>query len=265
MFTSTLGGLIKDHRIKKRLSQLEVSLRIGWKDTSRLSKIEQGRVGNPTRETLDKIVNSLQLNEYDRGQMFLATGIVPTIEEINHVVLKVKETMKGFKYPLILVDFAWNTFYFNKPCINLFKLSNEEYRFLEENKLNWLELLFLHKSFKNVKINGGYTEMSMSPSEEYFIRHFKFEQLGNINEKWLRNLLLKLSKDSNFRELWAKIPPSNEDHFYEYEINHFTSNWRGKEETLKFYVFSVRPTFDYRFYLLIHQPADEKTFKFYTK
>jgi len=40
MITATLGGLIKDFRIKKRLSQFDVSLRIGWKDTSRLSKIE---------------------------------------------------------------------------------------------------------------------------------------------------------------------------------------------------------------------------------
>jgi len=51
MLTATLGGLIKDYRIKKRLSQLEVSLRIGWKDTTRLSKIEQGRVGKPIRKT----------------------------------------------------------------------------------------------------------------------------------------------------------------------------------------------------------------------
>jgi len=265
MLTSTLGGLIKDHRIKKRLSQLEVSLRIGWKDSTRLSKIEQGRVGKPTRETLDKIVNALELNAYDRGQIFLATRIVPTSEEVNSVILKVKEKMKDFKYPLMLVDFTWNTFYFNKLCIDLFKLSDKEYRFLEKNKLNWLELLFLRKSFNNVKLKAGYTEMSMSVSEEYFISHFKFEQSNNTSEKWFRNLLLKLSKDSNFRKLWAKTPPSKEEHFYNYEINHFTGNWRGKEETLRFHIFAVHPTFDSRFALLIHQPADVNTFKFYAK
>ena len=74
MLISTLGGLIKDYRIKKRLSQLEVSLRIGWKDSTRLSKIEQGRVGRPTRPTLDKIMGALSLSEQEKGQMLL-TGL----------------------------------------------------------------------------------------------------------------------------------------------------------------------------------------------
>lgn len=81
MVTATLGGLIKDYRIKKRLSQLEVSLCIGWKDTSRLSKIEQGRVGTPTRPTLDKIMDALELNEHERGEMLLVSGTLPTKEK----------------------------------------------------------------------------------------------------------------------------------------------------------------------------------------
>src|SRR3989338_2476527 len=116
MLTSTLGGLIKDHRIKKRLSQLDVSLRIGWKDTSRLSKIEQGRVGRPTRETIEKIIKALELTEYDRGNTLLSAGIAPTREEVKNVIFRLKGDLDNFKYPLLVVNFIWDTLYFNKLC-----------------------------------------------------------------------------------------------------------------------------------------------------
>lgn len=267
MFTATLGGLIKDHRIQKRLSQMEVSLRIGWKDTSRLSKIEQGRVGKPKWETIEKIIKALELSDNERGNILLSSNIIPTKEEIENVIFRLKETIENFKYPLLIVDFQWNTLYFNKLCRSLFKLSDKKYSFLEENNPNWLDALFLHKSFGNVQIKAGYTEINMRPFEEYLISHFKFEQHSNTSEKWFRNLLSKLTQDNLFRNLWSRIPASKEeDHLlYNYEINYFTGNWRRKEETLKFHIFAVHPTFDSRFSILFHMPLDEHTYRFYKK
>ena len=63
MNTASLGGLIKEFRIKKRLSQQDISLLVGWKDTTRLSKIEQGRVGSISSDILGKIMNTLNLNK----------------------------------------------------------------------------------------------------------------------------------------------------------------------------------------------------------
>lgn len=265
MITATLGGLIKDYRIKKRLSQFDVSLRIGWRDTSRLSKIEQGRVGKPTGETIEKIIKALGLTEHERGNILLSSGIVPTKEEVKNVIFRLKGDLDNFKYPFLLVDFTWNTLYFNKLCQGLFKLPDKEYRFLKENNPNWLEALFLRKSFSNVQIKAGYTEKNMRPFEEYLISHFKFEHRSNTNEKWFRNLLSKLVQDDLFRKLWSRIPASTEENhlLYNYEINYFTGNWRGKEETLKFHIFAVHPTFDSRFALLLHMPLDEHTTRFY--
>ena len=263
MLTATLGGLIKDYRIKKRLSQFDVSLRIGWKDTSRLSKIEQGRVGKPTRATLDKIFDALELNEHERGEMMLASGILPTKEEVARTIHRIKDVMGDFKYPLMLLDFAWNIFYFNELCRELFKISNQDYKYLEKNIPNWLEMLFLRKSFKNVTIKGGYRENNLQPFEIYQIAHFKFEQKGNTKEKWYKNLLSKLIQNDDFHKLWLNTPASSEDHLYDYEFNEFKGTWRGKERTLKFHIFASHPAFDSRFALLIHQPADEHTHKFY--
>ena len=86
MLTATLGGLIKDYRIKKRLSQIDVSLRLGWKDTSRISKIEQGRVGKPNRQTAERIINALDLNEQEKGHFLLVGGYLPIDSEIQKVI-----------------------------------------------------------------------------------------------------------------------------------------------------------------------------------
>ena len=107
MVTATLGGLIKDFRIKKRLSQFDVSLRIGWKDTSRLSKIEQGRVGKPARETIEKIIKALELNQQEKGQLLYAGGYLPTDEEIEDIIKKVRTKIDNWHYPAYLLDFSW--------------------------------------------------------------------------------------------------------------------------------------------------------------
>lgn len=264
MLTSTLGGLIKDYRIKKRLSQLEVSLRIGWKDTSRLSKIEQGRVSKPTRETLDKIMAALELDESEKGQMLLVSNTVPTKDEVRAVLDRLKDRLAYFDYPVLLVDFAWNVFYMDKHLRHLLKMSDTDYRYLEKNFPNWLEMLFLRKSFNRIKMRAGYREGELKPFEEFQVAHFKFESVAYSNEKWFRKLLSKLSVDSDFRKLWAEVPPSKEGHLlYEYEFDECTGNWRGREETLRFHVFSIHPTFDFRFYLMVCLPADENTHTFY--
>lgn len=265
MLTATLGGLIKDYRIKKRLSQQEVSLRIGWSDCSRLSKIEQGRVGKITKPTLDKIMDALDLGEYERGQMFGVSRILPTHSEVDQALNKLKKEIDYFNCPVLVVDIFWNIFYFNKQCRELYKISNKEYRFLEKNKPNWMEVLFLRKSFNDVKIRGGYSPELILPFDEYQIAHFKFEQQDSIDEPWYRKLLMKLGQDDNFKTLWGKVPMTHSYRFYEYEFNEFTGKWRGKEEILKFHVLSISPVFDSRFWIMIHQPADENTYKFYSK
>lgn len=263
MLTATLGGLIKDYRLKKRLSQLEVSLRIGWKDTTRLSKIEQGRVGKPTRLTLDKIMDALRLREQEKGQMLLASGLVPTHLEVDRTLKRLKSKTTVFNCPILVVDVAWNVFYFNDQCKKLYKISESEYKFLTRNKPSWMEMLFSRGSFDNVKIKGGYSEKEARPFKEYQIAHFKFEQESSTEEPWFRKLLLRLSQDDEFRKLWTSVPMAEASHFYEYEFNEFIGNWRGKEEVLKFHVLSIRPAFDFRYYIMIHQPANEYTRQFY--
>jgi transcriptional regulator with XRE-family HTH domain len=264
MLTATLGGLIKDYRIKKRLSQLEVSLKIGWKDTSRLSKIEQGRVGNPTRETIEKIMGALELSDGEKADMLMAGSIIPTKEEAVKTLRRLEKYLKSIHFPVVLIDFAWNVYFFNPLARELYQLTEGEYKQIIQENLNWFDLLFGYDFLNKVEIRGGYSKEELISFKQYNMEYFKYDHAGSIGERWFQKLLASLSsKSEEFRELWNETKPSKEDHFHDYEINEFSGIWKAKKRKLTFHVYSVRPAFDFRFIFLIHQSADEETSKFY--
>src|SRR5690554_1416793 len=64
----TVGEKIKKYRLQKGLSQFELEDKIDA-STGSLSRIENGQV-NPTKETLVKIIEALDLKSYDAGSLF---------------------------------------------------------------------------------------------------------------------------------------------------------------------------------------------------
>ena len=73
--SASLGGLLKDYRLQKNLSQLEIAFSLGWKDTSRLSRIEQGRIDKPQRKLIDKICQIMELKREEKnGDSFVTKG-----------------------------------------------------------------------------------------------------------------------------------------------------------------------------------------------
>lgn len=260
MLTATLGGLMKDHRIKKRLSQLEVSLRIGWKDTTRLSKIEQGRVGKPTRKTLDKIMSALELNEKEQAEMLMAGNIIPNLEEAAAVLKKLKNFLNDFNTPIILLDFAWNIYFLNNFAKELYSLSKQEYELISK-QANWFESHFTSEIFSKVRILGGNSKQDLKPFKEHIISHFKYEQSENLNEKWLKNIISNSSKDPDFRKLWTETNVSDKNYLDNFEVYQFQSTSNNKKQEMTFNIYSIKPAFDFRFTFLIYEPTDKKIAK----
>ncbi|MDO8498726.1 MAG: helix-turn-helix transcriptional regulator [bacterium] len=261
MLTATLGGLIKDYRIKKRLSQLKLALEIGWKDTTRLSKIEQGRV-KPTRETLDKIMKALDVNDQGRNLMLLASGILPSDVEIQETIKRLKEEMELFNLPVILIDYAWRTFYFSEKARKVYKTVDGINRYLLKEKPSWMEVNLTKRNVLGVKVLEGYSRDRLLSAGEHEISLFKYEQGNNEEERWFKDLAQRMSKNEEFRQLWARVNPGAYQYLlYEYEYHSLTGDWGKGEQTLNFHLFCIHPTFDFRFYLQIFTPADESSYK----
>lgn len=254
MLTATLGGLIKDHRLRKRLSQMEVSLRIGWKDTTRLSKIEQGRVGKPTRETIEKVIKALGLDEQEKGEFLLVGGYLPTEEEIKKVIKKVKDRIDTWPHPAYLLDFSWRVLHLNQWTIDVFKLPP----FLRNISLkiapNLLEFPFSTKEVLPVDIKKGDDEKSTQPFQIAQVAQFKVEQNGRDNEKWYKDLIKKLTQNDQFRQVWSTLEPQKyHKKLLDYEYKVVT--WPDKtRKTFKFHIFTSRLISDQRFQVVLYLP-----------
>lgn len=88
-FVTSFGNTLKRIREAKGLSQREVARRTDM-DHARFSRLENDRTGfNPTRETVEKIAQSLEATEEERRELLAAAGrLDQEIESMAHIVSK---------------------------------------------------------------------------------------------------------------------------------------------------------------------------------
>lgn len=260
MFIATLGGLIKDYRIKKRLSQLEVSLRIGWKDTSRLSKIEQGRVGKPTRETIEKVIRALELTEQERGEFLLIGGYLPTDVEIRKAIKEIGLKVDDWPYPSYVVDFSWRSIYTNQATILTLNLPKKYIEDWNKRRLNMLRLSFLSKDELPIDILKGEDKNNLKPFKLAQIATYKTENFKYQNEKWYQKTVQSLMNDKYFRKLWPVVDlKMYYKKLYDYEYKRLTGIYEGKKRSLNFHLLTAKMISDPRFQMVMCYPADSYT------
>lgn len=266
MQTATLGGLIKDFRIKKRLSQLEVSVRIGWRDTTRLSKIEQGRVNKPTRETAEKVIKALDLSGQERGEFLLVGGFLPTDEEIQEVIREFKSKVDNWPYPAYIMDFSFRWLYTNLATLEVACQPKEVKAYIEKNKPSFLEYPFVPYKVFPVEVLKGEDKDHLKPFKVAQIAAFKLENRLYQDERWYKKLVNYLVKYDEFRQLWPKVTPEDYDKkSLNYEYKRMTGVYRGEKRTLDFHLSTAVYIGDPRFQVVLYYPADDQTYKFYQK
>lgn len=246
MTTATLGGLIKDYRIKKRLSQLEVSLKIGWKDSTRLSKIEQGRAGKPTRKTTDKIIAALGLTNQEKGEFLLAGSYLPTDKEIDQAIKSIGKQIMTWPYAAYLIDFSWRMLLVNQHAIDLFGFPQSYLRGVRKVNFNLLE--GVTRKFPNETFKGNYRK-DLKPMDSTLISQFKSEHLGKENEKWYKQLIKRYSTNPTFNTLWNTIS-ANDHHEKLSEYEYVLKKWPDGK-TVTHHVFESKLVSDKRFTVVL--------------
>ncbi len=266
MFTATLGGLIKDYRIQKRLSQLDISLRIGWRDTSRLSKIEQGRISKPTRETAEKIIKALELNEQEKGEFLLVGGYLPTEEEIKSVIKEIKSKIDKWLYPAYIMDFSWMLLYTNNLNLLAFNLSLSWKKVVLNLKPNVLSFAFLPKDQFPAEVEKGEDRQNLKPFAVALIAAYKSENLKFQNESWYKKTVQGLMKYEEFRKLWPKVDQDDyHKKLFDYEYKRITRMHKGKKTVLDFHISTAKFINDPRFQVVLYFPANAYTEKHFEK
>lgn len=264
MFGNTLGGLIKDHRIRHRISQLDISLAMGWKDTSRLSKIEQGRVSKPKRETVDRLLDALGLGEFEKGEFLYNSGYPPTEKDIQKAINEVGSKIDDWPYPAYLLDFTWKVLYTNIPNLDSFNMPHSYKDQIAKMGFTSLEFPFMPKDIITVEVWKGEDENSLKPYDIAQIAAFKTENYKFQDESWYKKTVQKLMKYDHFRELWPKIGVEKyHKKLMDYEFKRIKGNYKGKIRTLNFHVFTNRIIAYPQLQVTMFHPADEATKKFF--
>jgi transcriptional regulator with XRE-family HTH domain len=244
----SLGALIKHYRMARRLSQFDVSTKIGWKDTSRLSKIEQGRVAKPSRPVVEKIMDALDLDEIERGEFLYAGDYVPTEEEIKKVEKEVQPFLDQWPYPAFLLDFTWRMISFNEKGAHLYDFDRKLISKIEKERLNQLELMFDPVLVKKLFL-GGMEDTSWKEWVREKIGQFKIDNHTKADEKWFQQLMKKLMKIPNFSEIWNDVHSDT----FKGIIHRFSKISVSPRES--YYNFILPYFKDRRFDIVLYMPA----------
>ncbi len=109
-----VGELLRRWRDRRRLSQLELALESGI-SARHLSFVENGRSA-PSRETVLRLAEELDLPLRERNDLLLAAGYAPVYSEaaldspeLASVRVAVGQVLRGHEpYPAVAVDRGWN-------------------------------------------------------------------------------------------------------------------------------------------------------------
>lgn len=260
--SATLGGLLKDYRLQKNLSQLEIAFAMGWKEPSRLSRIEQGKVESPPRELLNKLMEAMKLDESEKGQLLLAGGYLPTEEEIEKVRGDVDLLIQKWQYPIYVVDFSWRVLHWNKALEIVYTLDKKAREQLRKFHPRTLDLIFDPNFFQLKYMKGE----ELKRWNEFLLNKlilFKSTQAMWTREKWYLDFVKRMMNNDTFRKLWvqAKVP-SQEKGLINYERKSLV-NMEDTSKRLEFHIFDVPLLQDPRFAITIHVPADLETYKYF--
>jgi transcriptional regulator with XRE-family HTH domain len=106
----TVGGLLREWRARRRLSQLELALEADV-STRHLSFVETGR-SQPSRDMVVRLAEQLDVPLRERNHLLLAAGYAPAYPESDMEDQRVREAvrhvLRGHEpYPAIAVDRHW--------------------------------------------------------------------------------------------------------------------------------------------------------------
>lgn len=261
--SASLGGLLKDYRLQKNIPQMEIAFALGWKDTSRLSRIEQGIVEKPPRELIDRICQVMKLTEQEKNNLLFVGNYLPTKQEVDAVRKKLEKYIEQWPYPANIYDFCWRIILFNKKTMKILGIKNEAQRQKVYSVTpTAIEMVFDPAYVQNQHLIGKEVVV-WHKNLLRFLTHFKNLQKTITKDPWYIATIKRMMNNSLFRRLWMQVERG--------ETEFVTTRYGEKifihpddtKKRLNFTIFVVPLLNDPRFELEFFNPVDEETTEFF--
>lgn len=261
--SASLGGLVKDYRLQKNISQLEIAFALGWKEPSRLSRIEQGRVEKPPRELLEKIMDAMRLRREERNHLLYVGNYVPTDKDIEEVKTLTDPVIQEWGYPVEVLDFTWRVVHENNASKDFYYTSHVHTK-TNKGKPNVLEIIF-SPDFPPNKNQAEENKKQWYAFQTKVLVQFQYAQRTRTKEKFYTELVGRMMKNPLFRELWLQAQQlTTQDIATNYGEKVFI-NPKNPKQVLRFTFFVVPMFKNPRFDIEFHVPADRETFEYFEK
>ncbi len=265
MIYSSFGGLLKDFRIRKNLTQQEIAYAMGWSEPSRLSRIEQGSTKKPAREMVDKLITLMKLDRAEKGQLLYAGGYLPTKEEIENMRKEVRSLLDQWPYPAYLLDFAWRMIVWNKQAGKIYQITGSVAEKVLTEIPSSLEITFSPEFMQNKYLSGKEEIQRWHNVLLAKLVRFRLLHKGRTSEKWYQDFMSRMMKNELFANLWQKAQHASQEHgIANYESKGLVdvSNIKRRFE---FHILRSPLLQDMRFEINYHIPGDTETFVYFTK
>lgn len=267
MINSTIGGSLKDYRLQKGLSQLDIAFSLGWKEPSRLSRIEQGKNEKPPRDLIDKIIQAIGLREEEKNALLLTGSYLPTDDEIENRLLEIRPILDNWPYPAVVIDFSWRLIDHNDLFVKVAQVPPSLAKNIYTSQLRVLDMLFNfspEEELSNVLIREGQGD-ELHMFLKTVILNFKYEQRNRTKEKWYIDHVKNLMKHDVFRKLWVETYTFDKGMgiLGKYTTKKFFNP--ENKTVLSFYMFVLPYLRDPRFDIELLVPMDMETYMYYQK
>ncbi len=261
---SSLGGLIKDFRNQKNISQIELSYSLGLDNSSMLDSLENGKSKNkPDRKIIDKITSILGLNNIEKNQLLLVGNYLPSQEEIENMRRKIKPILNDWQYPAVLLDFSWRVIDQNYPNIRMYQLDKNLIEYIKNKKPTVLEIIFNNEFLANKYFKGEeLKEWKLWLSK--VIINYRFSNQSRNKELWYIEKLHNLMKNKLFLEIWSTLDYNSiSDVVVTKHGTKFFINPEDKNKRFKMNFFIVPLLEDPRFEIEYYTPSDDISFEYF--
>ena len=258
---SNIGEYIKAERLRYKdgnnvgISQIDLSLKIGWENPSTLSRIEQGKI-IPTKDTAIKIFEALGIPSVViaciliKSNHFNTTGLVSTKGYVEKIINTLIPKIEILKYPVLLMIY---------PNDNILYMNNIARKVFLGNEINSkLENIFLsEESYVSIILNPEYGVKEVILNWEEFVKIIISNQhiIYNDTDRE-REYIKSLKKFPKFNEFWKESENKTVDNFKSFNIPFiYNSPILGE---IKFLVQEYSLLEDNRFFILQFTPSTQE-------
>ncbi|MDL5054607.1 helix-turn-helix domain-containing protein [Oscillatoria laete-virens NRMC-F 0139] len=230
-----------------RKTQLEIELDASL-GTGYLQRLELGKVQQPERETLERILAALNAHYSERREIlelfgYLVDAPLPTADEMAWAVAACQAELDSAVFPAYVLDCAHRLLYGNKIVSRVFNTHFEN--------VSMLKMVFDCELGMSTNIQN---KDVFFPAQ---IRAFRYEMQRFDDEAWYKTLLEDMLECHNFERYWTreKYAPI---HIPARPLTPLEIDIAGKG-ILKFRLISEPFVQDHRFRVLFYLPADART------